>query len=82
MPPLEAPQEPSVVGGPVGVGTGPVALLAVTETVADTDVLLDEELRGAGPTGEESRYQFASGSFKHSPMVTPLRPLLSMYSSM
>jgi hypothetical protein len=59
-----------------------VALLAVTEAVADADVLPDEELGGAGPAGVESRYQFALGSFKHSPMVTPLRPLASMYSSM
>jgi hypothetical protein len=38
MPPFAAPQDPSVVEGPVGVGTGPVTL-AETEAEAEGEAL-------------------------------------------
>lgn len=53
------PQLPSVETVPVGVDVGPV--------VARVD-------EGGVVPGVESRYQLATGSFMHSPMVTPLKP--------
>lgn len=53
------PQEPSVETVPVGVEVGPAGVVVVEDP---------------GVAGVESRYQLASGSFMHSPMVTPLKP--------
>jgi hypothetical protein len=54
------PHMPSIDVGPVGVGTG-----------------MEDEGVGLGLTpGVESRYQFSTGSFMHSPTVTAVQPFL------
>lgn len=65
----------------VGVTTGAleVALTPVEAVGAQAGALKAETLAGLE---DGVRYQFASGSPKHSPMVTPLKPFLTMRSSM
>ena len=64
--PPVAPQRLSLEVGPVGAAAMAVEMLA--EMLVETLVV--------GGAGVESRYQFAFGSFRHSPIVTAWRPLL------
>lgn len=56
---FKVPQAPLIEVAPVGIGTG----------------LDDPPWLKPGAAGVESRYQFAGGSFIHSPTVTAVRPL-------